>query len=477
MDLLQVKGNQIIDGSGRPVRLRGVNIGGWMNMENFINGYTGAEHTFRAVMAQTIGPDRAEFFFDRMLDYFFAEDDISFLKSLGVNVVRLPLNYRHFENDTRPFEYLKKGFERLDKVIQWCKKYGMYAILDLHSVQGCQNSDWHSDNANRQVSFWQHPHFQDRCVSLWEELSRRYKDNQTVAGYNVINEPMCNLPDGRYNMSYSPNWELFNQVYRRVVSAIRKIDQKHIIYLEGDYYSMRFDGLETPFADNLVYSSHNYVEALQFSNSYPGINSGEFWDYERQKRVFMQAEGTQFCQKYNVPLWIGEFGPVFMGKEQDLPNRCRALDDQIDIIENFGGHWTTWTYKDIGVMSWVYLHPESEYLQAISHFIKHKEDLGTVFWFSGLPMTPARQLIKDLAGYVEETLSDLEINPKENLIFMQQAVSSNFIGQLMLPEYAQVFKNMTETEIDRILQSFALKYCLKNKGLVDVVSKHMANQA
>ena len=32
MDRLQVKGNQIVDGRGQPVKLRGTCIGGWMNM-------------------------------------------------------------------------------------------------------------------------------------------------------------------------------------------------------------------------------------------------------------------------------------------------------------------------------------------------------------------------------------------------------------------------------------------------------------
>ena len=48
---------------------------------------------------------------------------------------------------------------------------------------------------------------------------------------------------------------------RRVVQAIHAIDPDHIVFLEGDYYSRRFDGMETPFAPNLVYSSHNYARA------------------------------------------------------------------------------------------------------------------------------------------------------------------------------------------------------------------------
>ena len=173
--MLQVKQNQIVDEQGTEIRLRGTCIGGWMNMENFINGYPGDEHGLRAAMAEILGPGKAQFFFDRWLDYFLAEEDIAFIKSCGANVVRLPLNYRHFEQDGEPFKYLELGFERLDQVVQWCAKHRLYAILDLHSVQGWQNNDWHCDNSSRHSYFWQHPHFQDRFVALWEEFARRYK--------------------------------------------------------------------------------------------------------------------------------------------------------------------------------------------------------------------------------------------------------------------------------------------------------------
>jgi endoglucanase len=166
--MLQVKQNQIIDEQGKAFRLRGACIGGWMNMENFINGYPGDEHGLRTVVAETLGPAKARFLFDRWLDHFLAEEDIAFLKSCGADVVRLPLNYRHFERDDEPFKYLEAGFSRLDRAVQWCAKHRLYAILDLHAVQGWQNTDWHSDNSSRHTFFWRHPHFQDRFVALWE---------------------------------------------------------------------------------------------------------------------------------------------------------------------------------------------------------------------------------------------------------------------------------------------------------------------
>ncbi len=189
MELLQVKNDQIVKTSGQPVHLRGTCVGGWMNMEDFINGFPGAEHTLRAVFAEELGPGKATFFFDRLLDYFLSEDDIAFMKQCGATVVRLPVNYRHFERDDCPFEYLEEGFKRLDQMLNWCEQHGLYAIIDLHAVQGWQNTDWHSDNASRHTLFWSTKQSQDRFVALWEVFARRYKGNTTIAGYNVMNEP------------------------------------------------------------------------------------------------------------------------------------------------------------------------------------------------------------------------------------------------------------------------------------------------
>ena len=474
MDLLQVKNGVITNGKGNPVRLRGTCVGGWMNMENFINGYPGTEHGIRAAMSAVLGAGKAQFFFDRLLDYFLAEEDIAFIKQCGATAIRLPLNYRHFEDGAIPFKYLEAGFERLNRVLAWCAKHGLYVILDLHSVQGCQNSDWHCDNSSRHSLFWAHPHFQDRFVAFWEEVARRYKGNATVAGYNVMNEPLANAPDGRFWATYAPGWEAVNRVYRRVVDAIRAIDPHHIIFLEGDYFSSLFSGLDGPFAENLVYSSHNYNAAGFGPGAYPGKIGGEHWDRERQVQVFLAHEGTRFAQRHHVPLWVGEFGAVYNGPAQEIPDRLRAVDDQMDVFETHSAHWTTWTYKDVGVMGWVTLHPDSEYIQIVAPILEAKRELDSDFWMRWLPATWARQMVGDLACLAEKVIGNPDIEPKSNQRYLEQAALDGYLGALMQPAYAKRFKGMSEARLDRVLQSFAFSACSPNKGLVDVLRRHMA---
>jgi endoglucanase len=474
MDLLQVSGNQIIDSLHETVYLRGVCVGGWMNMEEFINGYPGSEHGTRMRLAEVLGLEKGEYYFDKMLDYFFSEDDIIYLKSLGATVVRLPLNYRHFEDDSQPFQYMEKGFTRLNQALEWCEKHGLYVILDMHAVQGWQNTDWHCDNSSRHTFFWQHPHFQNRFVALWEEFARRYRGRSVIAGYNVMNEPVTNAPFGRFTSQYQPDWQVINRIYRQVVEAIRAIDPEHIIFLEGDYFSSQFDGLEAPFAANLVYSSHNYNAGGFGPGPYPGLINGEKWDRNKQEQVFLNHSGTRFSQKYQVPLWVGEFGASYNGPAHEIPDRLRALDDQLSVYDEYGVHWTMWTYKDIYVMGWVQTDPTSEYIRTILPVLEAKKNLATDFWMGWIPPTPVKQKIYEIAHMIESTLEDEQIDPTANRHYLAQAALSGYTAGLMQGTYARLFEGLQKVDLDQILRSFAFDECIPHQALIDIVVKHLA---
>ncbi len=486
MEFLRVSGRNIVDAKGNKVRLRGTCPGGWMNMEDFINGHPGAEHTLRAQMAEVLGPAKAQFFFERMLDHFFNEADVVFLRKSGASVVRLPLNYRHFEDDGAPFKYKESGFKRLDEVLRHCEKHGLYVILDLHSAQGWQNVHWHSDNASRISLLWTTSSYQDRYLALWQEFARRYANRAVIAGYDILNEPCSNNEIGDYpwnvGPNYRPRWDRMNSVFRRVVTEIRKVDSRHIIFLEGDNYAKQFSGFEKPFDDNLAYSSHNYTVPGfgpgKYPGAYPSLSSAaggtDMWDRARQERFFLEAEGTQFTQQHDVPLWVGEFGSVFNGPADENADRLRALDDQIDIFERNGAHWTTWNYKDVGVMGMLTLDPASPYMERISDILRKKRALGTDDWMKWLPSTPIKEATAHLANEILEVVSDPQLDARLNARCVSQNLLCFYAGTLMQPLYASVFKGLSETELDHVLSSFSAKQCVVNRGLVDVLSKHMA---
>ena len=123
--LLRVSGTHIVDQTGKQILLKGTALGGHLNMENFITGYTGHEHEHRAAMARVLGKEKASYFFDRFLHYFFTDADAEFFASLGLNCIRVPFNYRHFIDDADPTVLKRSGFKLLDNIVEICERHGL----------------------------------------------------------------------------------------------------------------------------------------------------------------------------------------------------------------------------------------------------------------------------------------------------------------------------------------------------------------
>ena len=87
---LHVEADAIVDGEGNRVVLRGVGLGGWMNMENFITGYPAT----RARCGRRCRPCSARSGRERLFrppaHRFFAEQDAALLAGSGLNFVRIP---------------------------------------------------------------------------------------------------------------------------------------------------------------------------------------------------------------------------------------------------------------------------------------------------------------------------------------------------------------------------------------------------
>jgi aryl-phospho-beta-D-glucosidase BglC (GH1 family) len=92
-----------------------------------------------------------------------------------MNCIRIPFNHRHFEDDLNPGVYKEAGFRALDRIVDRCAAQNLYVVLDLHTVPGGQNQDWHSDAGVHKAMFWQFKDFQDRMVNLWVAIAKHYK--------------------------------------------------------------------------------------------------------------------------------------------------------------------------------------------------------------------------------------------------------------------------------------------------------------
>jgi endoglucanase len=112
---LRAEGNGITAEDDQRVQLRGIGVGGWLNMENFITGFPATESAHRRALRRTLGARRYALLFDSILRNFFGPDDAAFIASLGLNSVRIPVNYRHWVDDATPGLIRADGFEHLDR--------------------------------------------------------------------------------------------------------------------------------------------------------------------------------------------------------------------------------------------------------------------------------------------------------------------------------------------------------------------------
>lgn len=415
-------------------------------------------------MMKVLGQEKSDYFFDKWLEYHFGEEDVKYFASLKLNCIRVPFNYRHFEDDMNPKVLKENGFKHLDRVINLCAKYNIYTILDLHALPGAQNVDWHSDNPTNYAAFWDHKDFQDRTIWLWEQIASRYKDNTWVAGYNPMNEPTdsehVRLP----------------AFYKRFLPAIRKVDPNHILFLDGNTFAIQWIGFEEYINDfpNCVYALHDY--------SLMGFPTGDrFTGSEEQKakleRQYLRKE--EFMRQHNLPKWNGEFGPVYEPEtsadaREINTARVEMLGEQLTIYDKHQVPWSTWLYKDIGLQGMVYTSPESKWNRTIQPFLEKKKKYRLDAW-GVYPSKEAEEAMAPFVKWIDEVCphaKDAYPGPWDTQRQVMRAVVQTFLSEQFSDEFAELFRGMDFEELNELAYSFHFSQCVQRNYLNKVMTEH-----
>ncbi|AZA84251.1 glycosyl hydrolase family 5 [Chryseobacterium lactis] len=295
--LLKTSGQKIINDKGENIQLRGLGLGGWMLQEGYMlktADFAGPQYKIKEKIAELIGEDGMNNFYKAYLKNGITKQDIDFLAKAGFNSIRLPMHYNLYTlsiekepvkgNDT----WLNEGFKMTDDLLQWCKDNKIYLILDLHAAPGGQGNDANiSDNDKSKPSLWESQENQRKTVALWKKLAERYKNEPWIGGYDIINEPNINFtgknPNGTDETSNAPLWKL----QKDITDAIREVDQKHIIFIEGNGWGNNYNGLISIWDKNMAFSFHKY------------------WNYNDDKTIQFALD---LREKHNMPIWLGETG-------------------------------------------------------------------------------------------------------------------------------------------------------------------------
>ncbi|HEY2508709.1 MAG TPA: glycoside hydrolase family 5 protein [Streptosporangiaceae bacterium] len=450
---LRVAGPGIATEAGEPISLRGIGIGGWLNMENFITGYAGTESLQRAALRRAMGEEAYQAFFDRFTDCFFGNADAGYLASLGLNCVRVPVNYLLLQDDADPLRVRGSGLDLLEQVVSTCAAHGIYTILDLHALPGGQNAHWHSDNPTHVASFWAHRVFQDQVVALWEQIAGRFSANPAVAGYNPVNEPAD--PDGT----------MIGPFYARLADAIRARDPRHMLFLDGNRYGTEFSMLGE-LLPNTVYAVHDYaLPGIAAGSTYPGTTRGQWFDRDVLMQTFLDR--TQFMRATGTPIWVGEFGPVYTGEPARDDMRYALLRDQLEIYAEHGASWSIWTYKDLGLQGVVSARSDSPYVQRIAAVLAKKERLATDSW--GGDDRQIRYLLDPIEKLVAAEFPNFSPYPWGPRQWIGRIVREILLGEPMAEEFGNCFAGVSPAAAAELAESFAFAACQRNERLAGLL--------
>lgn len=314
--MLNTLGKKIIDEKGRSVVLRSIGIGGWLMMEGYmLGGKNIPEHVFKNRIRALYGKKGLERFTSGFQKHFFNESDIARIKRLGFNCARLPFNYRAID------------FRLFDQIIGWFKKHKVYLILDLHAAPGSQNRDWHSDSSGA-AKLWDSPELIKRTVSIWSAISKRYRNEEIIAGYDILNEAVTEKTDK------------LNYLYSKIINVIRKNGDKHIIFIEPNNWAQDFKGLRKPDDDNFAWSIHFYLPINYTFNLNPMIR---YPGKSYLKKELYRYRKVQL--RDNVPIFVGEFGVASRCSECNA--ELKWVEHTLSLFREFGWSWSYWTYKSV----------------------------------------------------------------------------------------------------------------------------------
>lgn len=424
-DFLTTNGTKIVNQNGEEVILRGYNLGLWLSRsfwglpvvmehnsasEERYSPSNSIEMDYELYSNPNLTPIQVE----ELNDFFYTnqitENDLDILAETGVNLVRVPFEWSFFmkpvydengENignadynnygalsyiDTTIEEaseedkaFLEKRLKYLDWIVEECGKRKIYVIFDMHVAPGGLNT----------AGWREKPYFFEKgeagearrncALRIWKIVAERFKNNPTIAGYDIVNEPST---FGTYE-NYINVIDFYDEAYKAIRAVERNCNNQHIIIMEGKVKSYSNStvkiekdennfGLPNPSEkgwENVIYSRHDYF--FNFKNQEE--DKDKFyaeWEKDNPDIDIMKAridngidEVLYTREQYNIPVWIGEFSchayyndgnGNIIGTFQDANGTRYAFNKeytdeiwkyQIQKYEEHNISYTAWTYK------------------------------------------------------------------------------------------------------------------------------------
>jgi len=387
---VQAKGRWLVDPQGRVLILHGVNVANASKRPPYLPWQTRAE-------------------FEQIARW-------------GLNSVRLLTVWAALEPE--PGTYDDAYIERLAERVRWCRELGLMVVLDMHQdlysekyrgdgappwaclddglAMGPWNRAWFLNYLQPPVlkafdRFWANAPgpggvgIQGRFAAAWAHLARRFRDEPTVIGYDILNEPFpgsavqpillaygaavakVTSPETRMKLlaalaSPEPASGLAEVAAQfrdprvaqrliaegggpvarferqrlvpfasRVVTAIRQVDRRHPCFIEPTPIGAVRTGLARPSAPsgephtNIVFAPHYYEGTTELRLPYAK---------DRARLRMLVGLVARAARQLEMPLWVGEWGNIPAG----LGGGRECIRDCLDAFNTHLAGWCYWEY-------------------------------------------------------------------------------------------------------------------------------------
>ncbi len=287
----------------------------------------------------------------------FTRDDVAALASLGFDHLRIPVDEEQMflENGKKDAE----AFGLLHNALGWCMEFGLKAVVDLHILRS------HHFNAEVKPLFTEIK-AQERFYACWRLLSgelKRYPVNRVV--YELMNEPVAD------------DAETWNRIVLRCLEEVRKREPDRTVIIGSNRWQnfATVKDLRFPEGDKNLIISFHYYEPFMLTHykaswtdnknytgpvHYPGLLAtreelallpremqDKFGWITTQTNGFDKiaadfAKVAEVAEKWQLPVYCGEFGCIAQAPEKD---RNAWYRDMGTLLQRFGFSYATWDYK------------------------------------------------------------------------------------------------------------------------------------
>ncbi|MDD5332952.1 MAG: cellulase family glycosylhydrolase [Rhodoferax sp.] len=256
--------------------------------------------------------------------------DLDALASTGANMVRISVFLKRC-NECVSYDLPQTDLNNLDALIHALAARSIYAFVVLRPM------------GDERGPLWTSSLLQKSFIMQWKLLAVRYRNLQSVAGFDLLNEP---VPPGRTYEDRQSMWLAYAETLGK---EIRSVDPRRVLIVESapDATTSSFNNMKTLPIDNVVYSFHSYSP---FALTHQGVlkdlskpltyGTTPAMNVNRGELYKLLSIVDLFATKNNVPILVGEFSIARWAPQGSAP---RYISDSVDYFEAKG--WS-WMYHD-----------------------------------------------------------------------------------------------------------------------------------